>query len=127
MWLFTKYGFYSVVNARRVDGEHLGTVDPDRVVVRGRLLLHVESLKNRFHELLGSYAIEETTTASYAYRMFLPKEIWVEVLQALAEEMAYDGFTSEVAKFQRQAGKDYLKMLEEVWQVTCQNQTSQHC
>ncbi len=53
VWLFTKYGFYSVVCARQGDGSHSQPVDPDRIMVRARVRRHLEALKDRFADLLG--------------------------------------------------------------------------
>jgi hypothetical protein len=125
MWIFTKYGFYSAVCARSVDEPSQPAVDAERVIVRSRLLVHLKALRNRFHELLSFHEIEASNETNYAYRMFIPKEIWGEILQALAEEMAYDNFRFEVAKFQRQAGSDYLQTLEKIWMATQQLQPAQ--
>lgn len=40
MWSFTKYGFFSVVNARKGFGEPGQPVDPDRLMVRSRSQSH---------------------------------------------------------------------------------------
>ena len=48
MWVFAKYGFYSAVCARAGNGKHGQPVDPDRIMVRGRLHSHLKSLQNRF-------------------------------------------------------------------------------
>ena len=44
MWLFTKYGCYSVVCARQGDGRHGQPADESRVMVRGRVRSHLEAL-----------------------------------------------------------------------------------
>lgn len=41
MWLFTRYGFFSVVCARQGDGSHVMPVDPDRMMVRARVVVAI--------------------------------------------------------------------------------------
>ena len=117
MWLFTKHGFYSAVCARQGDGKHHQGVDPDRIMVRARLREHLESLQKRFADLLGECDIQTSANTDYAYRLFVSKEIWTQVLAGLAEETDYDNFKSEVATHQGSAGADYEHALHQVWSV----------
>jgi len=117
MWLFTKHGFYSSVCARQGDGSHDQPVDPDRIMVRARVRSHLESLKTQFNDLLGDCDIREFAGTDYAYRIFVPKSVWSQVLVGLNEEMDYDNFKSEVARHQGSAGADYEHSLHEVWSV----------
>ena len=117
MWIFTKHGFFSAVCARQGKGEHHQPIDPDRMMVRGRVRTHMEALKARFPELLAACEIQETGSTDYAYRLFMGKPVWVHVLGALAEETNYDNFKSEVAQHQGKAGAAYEKSLHDVWSV----------
>jgi hypothetical protein len=117
MWIFTKHGFYSAVCARQGDGAHAQPVDPDRVMVRVRLRQHLEALQQRFPELLSSYDIQEFQGTDYAYRIFLPKKVWVEVLAGLGEETDYDNFKSAVGRHQGAEGAAYEHALHDVWSV----------
>ncbi len=53
----------------------------------------------------------------YAYRLFVEKSAWVQVLAGLAEETDYDNFKSEVARHQGKAGAAYERSLHDVWSV----------
>ena len=117
MWIFTKYGFYSAVCARKGKGEHHQLVDPDRMMVRGRIRSHMEALKERFPDLLAGCEIHETGSTDYAFRLFVDKPVWVQVLAALAEETDYDNFKSEVARHLGKPGAAYEHSLHEVWDV----------
>ncbi len=117
MWLFTKHGFYSAVCARQGDGSHGQPVDPDRIMVRARLRSHLEALKENFSDLLADCEIKEFAGTDYAYRIFVPKPIWAQVMVGLTEEMNYDNFKSKVARHQGSAGADYEHLLHEVWSV----------
>ena len=117
MWLFTKYGFYSAVCARQGDGGHGQPVDPNRIMVRARLRPHAEALKARFSDLLGGCEIKEFAGTDYAFRIFVDKPVWSQVLVELTEDMDYDNFKSEVARFQGRDGADYEHSLHEVWSV----------
>ena len=47
MWIFTRYGFFSIACANKPDG----TINHDTVMVRARLYEHLVSLKERFPAL----------------------------------------------------------------------------
>jgi len=117
MWLFTKHGFFSAVCARQGSGKHDQPVDPDRIMVRGRLRSHLKALKERFPDLLGKCEIHESDGTDYDYRLFVPKSAWMKVLAGLAEETDYDNFKSEVARHQGKTGAAYEHSLHDVWSV----------
>ena len=117
MWIFTKHGFFSAVCARQGDGKHGKPVDTDRIMVRARIRGHLEALKKRFPVLLGECEIQESANTDYAYRLFVPKPAWTQVVAGLAEETDYDNFKSEVARHQGREGTAYGHSLHEVWSV----------
>jgi hypothetical protein len=117
MWLFTKHGFFSAVCARQDAGKHGQPVDPDRIMVRARVRGHLEALKKRFPELLGECEILESAATDYAFRLFVQKSAWVDVLAGLGEETDYDNFKAKVAEHQGKAGAAYERALHEVWAV----------
>jgi hypothetical protein len=47
MWLFTRYGFYSIACANKPDG----SLDTQTVMVRARRIAHLRSLQKRFPAL----------------------------------------------------------------------------
>ena len=115
MWIFTKHGFYSAVCARQGDGKRGQPVDPDRIMVRGRLRSHLEAVKTRFPELLGQCEIQDSIGTDYAVRFFVSKNVWSQVLAGLAEETDYDNFKSKVAHHQGAVGAAYEHALHKVW------------
>ncbi len=117
MWIFTKHGFFSAVCARQGDGGHRQPVDLDRIMVRARVQGHLEDLKKRFPALLCDCEIQESIGTDYAYRLFVSKSAWMQVLAGLAEETDYDNFKSEVAHHQGRDGAAYEGSLHEVWSV----------
>jgi hypothetical protein len=117
MWIFTKHGFYSAVCARQGNGKHGQPIDPDRIMVRARLRQHLEALKKRYSDLISECEIREFAGTDYAYRIFVDKPKWSQVLAGLAEETDYDNFKSEVARHQGRAGAAYEHSLHEVWSV----------
>lgn len=85
--------------------------------MRARLHQHLQSLKEQFPNLLAGCEIQESTNTDYAYRIFLPKSVWSQVLVGLNEEMDYDNFKSKVAKHQGSEGADYELSRQDVWSV----------
>ncbi len=117
MWFFTKHGFFSAVCARPDDGSPGQPVDPGRIMVRARVRDHLEALRKRFPGLLAECEIQESAGTDYAYRLFMQKSAWTQVLAGLAEEIDYDNFKSEVARHQGRAGATYEHSLHKVWSV----------
>ena len=117
MWIFTKHGFFSAVCARQGNGKDSRIVDPDRIMVRARVLSHLEALKQRFPDQLGECEILKSVDTDYAYRLFLPKSAWELVLAGLAKETDYDNFKKEVSRFQGRSGAAYENSLHDVWSV----------
>ena len=117
MWIFTKHGFFSAVCARKGNGKHGEPVDPDRMMVRARVRAHLEALKQRFPDLLGDCEIHDFQGTDYAYRIFVAKSAWVQVVSGLTEETDYDNFKSEVARHKGKTGAAYEHSLHEVWRV----------
>lgn len=117
MWLFTRYGFFSVVCARQGDGSHVMPVDPDRMMVRARVAEHLAALKERFPDELGGSEIVTTSYTDYACRLFVEKANWVRVAAALAEETDYDNFKKSAKKQKGGEGIEYLNALHAVWSV----------
>ncbi|MEX0718568.1 MAG: hypothetical protein WD066_18390, partial [Planctomycetaceae bacterium] len=117
MWLFTKHGFFSAVCARQGDGGHDQPVDPNRIMVRGRLRSHLVTLMERFPQLLGDCEIHESPGTDYAFRLFVSKSAWAQVLAELAGEIDYDNFKSEVGRHQGSTGANYENSLHDVWSV----------
>jgi hypothetical protein len=117
MWLFTRHGFFSAVCARQGDGEHGQPVDPERIMVRARVRAHLEALKKRFPSLLEQHDVQTFAGSDYAYRIFVAKSVWCQVLGELGRETDYDNFKSEVAHHQGSAGAAYERALHDVWSV----------
>jgi hypothetical protein len=117
MWIFTKHGFFSAACARQGDGSQGQPIDLRRIMVRARVRGHLEDLKQRFPELLGQCEIQKFAGTDYAFRIFVDKSVWSQVLSGLAEETDYDNFKTEVARHQGRAGAAYERSLHEVWSV----------
>jgi hypothetical protein len=113
MWIFTRYGFYSVVCARQGGGSK---PDPDLLMVRARVLAHIENLQGRFPALAG-YAVRSDLGTDYRYRIIVPKTVWKEAAAAMAEELSYSNFKNEAARFLGDNGRDYVHALHEIWGV----------
>ncbi|MFM8791538.1 MAG: hypothetical protein ACKOFX_03505 [Solirubrobacterales bacterium] len=79
MWLFTQYGFYSVVCARDLQGDP-ARVDPNTLMVRARCRRHLESLQKRFPQL-AELAIDDTPNLDYRFRIVVAKPEVMEKLQ----------------------------------------------
>lgn len=113
MWLFTQYGFYSVVCARDLASSS-AQVDPYTFMVRARSRKHLESLQTHFSQL-GASEITETSNTDYRYRMVVTKTVWVEVARELAAEIDYGNFKDQAES--RSHDDQYVDALHAVWEV----------
>jgi len=114
MWLFTRYGFYSIACARKPDG----TLDPQLLMIRARRITHLKTLQQRFRSL-ANVDIVTLPERDYRYRLIVPKELWARVVAELAEEQEWSNFKNEVTSYQGTAGSAYIRALHEVWLTMC--------
>lgn len=116
MWIFARYGFFSIACAQKPDG----TPDKDTVMIRARRAEHLENLRDRFPALAG-IGIATTRGTDYRYRMILPKAVWVPVLAEMGEEQEWSNFKNEAAAYEASRGPvgedSYSTALHEVWSV----------
>jgi len=102
MWLFTRYGFFSVAVFR------------DLVVLRARKRLHLGNLRRRFRARIGRRRIAETRLKDYRWRLTLDMGAWLGLLAEIAGEQTWDNFKREAAAYGVADG-DYLGLLHDLW------------
>ncbi len=112
MWVFTRYGFYSVACATRPDG----SLDKETVMVRGRSKDHLQNLRDRF-PVIADAEIVTIADRDYRYRLILPKCAWVPILAEMAEEQEWSNFKNEAAAHQGKEGASYARALHNVWEI----------
>lgn len=83
MWLFSRYGFFSVV--LKPNGEFQ---------LRSRARRHLLALKARF-QLGKKYRIIETLHADYGFRLVISQAQFASIASALVSEIDYDNFKTE--------------------------------
>ena len=110
MWLFTRYGFYSVACAQKKDG----SLDPSTLMVRARRKRHLQALQQRFVQL-ASAEIVVLRGRDYKYRLIVEKDSWIKIVADLASEQTWSNFKNEAARFGGAGGTDYIHALHEVW------------
>lgn len=96
MWLFTKYGFYSVVCARQDKSDLRSEVDPTVMMIRARSAEHLEALRTRFASELGDKGIVENAGTDYRYRMLVSHSAWCRIAAELADEIDYGNFKDQL-------------------------------
>jgi hypothetical protein len=110
MWLFTRYGFYSVVCAVGPDGG----IDHDTMAVRARCVDHLVRLQQRFPALAGTDIIE-SPHGDYHWRLMISRRRWTEIAEELAAEIDWTNFRNEVTACQALNGRHYLDAIQDVW------------
>jgi hypothetical protein len=112
MWVFTRYGFYSIACSQKPDG----SLDDMSVMVRARCIAHLRSLQKRFPALAVG-KILELPNRDYRYRLIIPKASWAAIIGELAQEQEWSNFKNEAAKYQGRSGRRYVEALHDVWGV----------
>ena len=115
MWMFTKYGFFSVTGAPTGRSKS-GPPDGKHVQVRARKEDHLDELKSRFPKKLGACPVVRTPRADYKFRIVVPTDVWLEVAAELAGEAAeYGNFKKECTRFADGWDQEYIDALHAVW------------
>lgn len=112
MWLFTKYGFYSVVKKKYAD-----QVKPFQI--RARKLDDLLNLK--LHVNLTEEVIE-TKHADYHYRLVIDEEELNAIIKFTVDNIDYDNFKNEVGRQENQ--RDKLVSYHKIWDVMYGYQTN---
>jgi len=116
MWIFTRYGFFSIACASKTDG----TIDPDNLMVRARLHEHLVSLRDRFPDSeIGKAEILSWDGRDYKYRIIVSKVAWVGALTEMAAEQTWSNFKNEASRFSRakKMAHAYVDSLHQIWEV----------
>ena len=117
MWLFTRYGFYSIACARKPGG----AIDEHTLMIRARNKGHLAKLQARFPQIADA-KIVTTPIQDYRYRIIVPKSDWTPIVAELAEEQTWSNFKSEAARFQGKTSAAYVHALHDVWSVMYKTQ-----
>ena len=116
MWLFTKYGFFSVVAAKKPDGKTLSSkLDPTQLMVRARVRQHLVNLQMRFASL-RDLAVLEDEGADYRFRLVVPKADWAMINRELADEIDYGNFKG-LCERSDIVDRQYTSALHAVWDI----------
>jgi hypothetical protein len=90
VWIFTDFGFFSVVAHRD---------EPDRLLVRARVRSDLEALTQAIRGR-GKSRIYSTPDHDYPFRCIVKREAFGRALSELAERIQYDNFKNSVAATQ---------------------------
>ncbi len=96
MWVFTKFGFISIV-------QH--NADPSILLVRSRTI-------DPLDRLWPGFEVKVMDRADYRYRIFVPREKASEVIMGLLEGIDYPNFKAACTD-----GDDYQIALASVWRT----------
>ncbi len=104
MWLFTKFGFVSVVE---------DVVDSNLLLVRARTYRDILLLLAYMPRHLDASDIRETKDADYRYRMFVTRSDFKEALVGIVDGIDYPNFKDAVAR----TDVPRARLYEKVWRL----------
>ena len=103
MWLFTKTGFYSIVEKPE---------DAPRLTIRARDRGDLVRLKKRYLPEMSK--IVELEVSDYQFRAFAPRQAVARAMSRIASEINYSNFKDEVL---REQGASRAALYHRVWAV----------
>lgn len=104
MWLFTPFGFFSIV---------ADTDNPENLVVRGRERRDIERF--RAAAALPNTPIVALPMRDYAFRIILPRDAVARVLvRFVGQKLTYTNFKDEVHRVQ---GAERAHLYHGVWSI----------
>lgn len=104
MWLFTRLGFFSVV-------QKPGDADAGLVTIRARVRGDLEALKSHYLPTMGD--IIEGAGSDYQFRAKAPRVDFAEAAKLIAGDLDYANFKRSVAH----EGTQRERVYHEVWQA----------
>lgn len=114
MWIFSRYGFFSV------------TQHPDRkdnVQIRARTDRDLQALKDAC-PTLSRCPIHRSDDADYRFRMVVQRWRWELVAEHLAESIDYSNFKGKIHQIPEQRHK--LDILHRIWSIMHAYQCERH-
>lgn len=108
MWLFTVYGFFSVVQSAEKKKGQKGPM----MMIRGRDADEMYCLRSAF-PFLKKYRTAINDGTDYKYRIVISKADWIKLSAELAKEIDYPNFKDEAAKVDASPG--YCHRLMQMW------------
>ena len=113
MWLFTRYGFFSVTQPTRDNADAKAS---ELVQVRARMRMHLQALQARFPVGLAGEILESDET-DYRYRLIVARDRFERVAAALVGELDYSNFKGECSRHGAWLGPGYSHALHQVWSI----------
>jgi len=107
MWIFTTFGFFSVVQKPVSPGAPSG-----KLVIRSRVPGDLEALKADYMPEMGE--IIATPDGDYKFRAAITHAAFAEGMAKVALDIDYDNFKTEVSM---RAGYDRAQVYHEVWKA----------
>lgn len=113
MWLFTRYGFFSVTQPTR---DNPDTKASKLVQIRARMRMHLQALQARFPAGLAGEILESNET-DYRFRLIIARDRFARVASALVNELDYSNFKGACRSGNAWLGQGYSRALHEVWTI----------
>lgn len=105
MWLFTKYGFYSIIQDEK---------DNTLFKVRARKKADLQELQNNVAEISGC-SIHQDLKADYRFRIFINQKQLESLMIQLSNSLDYSNFKDSI--YRNESQKDKLDSYHQVWDV----------
>lgn len=114
MWLCTKYGFFSLVCARKDKDDYASAPDFSLIMIRARNRDHLANLQKAFPGIFVDTEIIENTHTDYPFRILLKREKIAELMAGLLDDLVYTNFKSE-AERNMPEDREYIDFLHSTW------------
>ena len=117
MWLFTTFGFFSVITPKENAGRG-PKIEKNKVMIRARLRSHLEALQDRYPLLAKSRILQSPAPADYHWRLIADRVVWGNVVRDLVVSSEITNFKSAAAlEAKTPADHRYVHALHQVWAI----------
>lgn len=107
MWIFSKFGFFSIVETKEKYHEN------EDFMIRARCEEHLKNLNNHCGI---NYRIIKTEDADYMYRIVVSKEDFHKIMLELEKSVDYTNFKDACFKYNPK-DYDWHEALHSVWDI----------
>lgn len=111
MWLFTKYGFYSIVQDEK---------DKNIFKVRARKKGDLQELKSNLKDV-SDCSIHQDLKADYRFRIFINSKQFQSLMIHFTNSLDYTDFKNSI--YENKSQKDKLDSYHKVWDVMYEYQS----
>ena len=98
--------------------------DLNTVMIRARAEAHIQLMLDQYVlPVVPNATFVWSPLADYRYRIIVTREQWQTISAKVCADITYDNFKSQCHKNEAALGKDYIRLLHQLWAMGMRMQT----